>query len=220
MDHTNQERKIIKIMVLLDRAVSLEELGQIIKVDKDFLVELDRIEFVKSEIENEKIIYEIAHDLIGETIEEQLVDDEKKELHQLIAQRVEEIHTEELDSYVMELARHYFYTDNREKAIEYLEKAGDTAKASYNNQQAIEFYDKLLNLLSETEVEKRIDMMLRKGDVLQLIGKWKECIDTRKISLVLSEKNNDQFRMAKSYQQLGLIYLQKGNYDEAMKYFE
>ncbi len=154
----------------------------------------------------------------------------KKILHKIIAVFVEEKFKDNKGYYAF-LANHYERAEVIEKAIEYLEKAGDFAKENYQNENTIELYDKLLKILdlqlTSTILRagfildtKRIDILHKKGAVLQLIGEWKDAKQIFKEALSLSEKLNDKKRIGTSIGSLGWQFYLKGDYDEAMECYE
>ena len=71
----------------------------------------------------------------------------RRELHQLTAETMEKLHPAHLKERYADLAFHYENAEIRDKAIEYLQKAGDEAKAQYHNHQALDLYDRLLSQL-------------------------------------------------------------------------
>ncbi|MCD4820051.1 MAG: hypothetical protein K8S23_15310 [Candidatus Cloacimonetes bacterium] len=154
---SNNEKKTLQYFTLLNKPITIEEFKKILpsEIDinlKDFFIDLENIELLISEkqqnIETKKSLslsYSFTHSLIHEVIEEEII--EKQEFHHHIAQRIEDIYKDKLDEYIDELANHYSQTDDMEKAIHYLEKAGDKAKENYENEKAICYYDKLISLM-------------------------------------------------------------------------
>ncbi|GAK59695.1 guanylate cyclase [Candidatus Vecturithrix granuli] len=146
----------------------------------------------------------------------------RKELHLMTAEAIETLYSEKLEQYCADLALHYENAEIRDKAIEYLEKAGDQARAKYQNQQAIGLYDRLLAQLQHVvgSTEKIIDALLKKAEILELIGKWNECKQACEEALHLAEQSSDTSRMGQAKLQAGIIFRKKGQYEKAMEYFE
>ena len=92
------------------------------------------------------------HALIRETVYEMQLKQKLRQLHKLAAETVESLYANDLKPHYFELANHYEKAEIVDKAIEYLEKAGDLAKENYQNEEAIDFYDRLIAIL-----EKEID---------------------------------------------------------------
>ena len=65
---------------------------------------------------------------------------------------------------------HYGRSENKEKQIEYLRKAGEASQKNYANDSALEYYGQLLPLLKDEKEKTQIH--LKRGEVLELIGKY------------------------------------------------
>jgi hypothetical protein len=82
-----------------------------------------------------------------------------RELHALVGKTIEEFHPNE-PAFYDDLAYHYEQAEDVFKALEYLEKAGGVAKATYQNDKAIEFYDKMIfileTILGESNIEAEV----------------------------------------------------------------
>ncbi|RLD59269.1 MAG: hypothetical protein DRJ01_11550, partial [Bacteroidetes bacterium] len=141
------EKKVLQFFALINKPICIEDFKKILPKEIDInienmLINIERLELLSSECKEDKIKYNLAHSLIREVIEKEI--DDKNKMHHHIAQRIEDIYRENIDEYLDELAYHYSQTDDKEKAIHYLEKAGDKAEESYANEKAIDYYDKLL----------------------------------------------------------------------------
>jgi tetratricopeptide (TPR) repeat protein len=215
---TEHEMKILKIMALLNYSPTYNELSQIISFDASLLERFENLELIKSRIAEDDIVYEIVHALTREVVMESAENPPK--LHQLIAEKLEEIHSDNLQAYVSELAYHYAQAGNREKALPYLETAADDAKENYQNEAAITFYDQLLEWLDDDQIEKRIDVLLDKSRVLYTIGERDKCQQVRAGALSLSKEIANSKLIAKSNYFLGIIFTDKGNYEKALEYYK
>ena len=162
------------------------------------------------------------HALFRDAAYEMLLNTRRKALHLMTAEAIETLYHDRLAHYVADLALHYENAEHKHKAIEYIEKAGDQAKTQYQNQQAIRFYDRLLAQLQNTfgATEGEIDTLLKKAEILELIGEWKECQQLCEKAFQLSEQINDKYLMGQANRALGSIYRGMGKYDNAMEYFK
>jgi class 3 adenylate cyclase/predicted ATPase len=91
--------------------------------------------------------YIFKHVLTQEVANGSLLSKNKKELHARIGQAFEEIHLDRIEEFYEMLAHHYSKSDDIEKALEYLFKAGEKAKRNYANETAIAHFAKGLELL-------------------------------------------------------------------------
>ncbi|MCK4358628.1 MAG: tetratricopeptide repeat protein, partial [Candidatus Cloacimonetes bacterium] len=179
--------------------------------------------FIKEkELEESDAQYIFKHILACDVAYQTILNYNKKILHKLIAEFVEERFKDNKEYYVF-LANHYEKAEVTEKTIEYLEKAGDYAKENYQNGLAIAFYDKLLKISDSQLVisdSKLIDIILKKCNVLQLIGKWNDAEMGFKKALSLSEKLKDKKKIGTSIGSLGWQLYLKSEYEKAMECYE
>ena len=61
-----------------------------------------------------------------------------------IAEAIERLYPEKLEERYVDLAFHYEQAGVFDKTCDYLRKAADHARRNFQNQQALEFYEKLL----------------------------------------------------------------------------
>ena len=176
----------------------------------------------EKELKNADAQYLFKHIITCDVVYETILNYNKKIIHKLIAEFVEERFGKDKEYFAF-LANHYERAEITNKAVEYLEKAGDHAKENYDNKKAIEFYDKLLTCLekvTEPSQEKQIDVLLKKGKILELIGKWDEAEEICNIALELSEENDKMKRIASSSSAIGILYHFRGNYEKAMECYK
>jgi tetratricopeptide (TPR) repeat protein len=98
------------------------------------------------------------------------------------------------------LAFHYTHSNNTAKQREYLRKAGEAAQKSFANDATLEYYGRLLPLL--TDAKEKTEIHLKRGQVLQLMGKWEEAESDYRAALELSKddvalKAGTQFALGK-----------------------
>lgn len=214
------ERRILQILALLRFDPTGEEFRQFVDVEYDFLQRLEHLEIVKSEHFEGRVVYHTAHDLIREVVVSESLDRDGfslKELHHHIADRMEAIHSKDLEPYVPELAYHYSEADNPEKALLYLERAADYARAEFKNREAILLYDRLTGYLVDST--EKIPVLLNKGNLLELIGNWGEAESEYRHALLLAESIQDKSLMVQSKCKLGMLFMLKAEYATAFDLF-
>ena len=103
-------------------------------------------------------------------------------------------------------------SDNEAKKREYLLKAGEAAQAAYANSAAIDYYQRVLSLLPEAE---RVSVLLKRGQVLELVGRWQEAEEADREALALAERLDDLPGQAQARRALGWLLRKRGDYVEA-----
>jgi tetratricopeptide (TPR) repeat protein/class 3 adenylate cyclase len=157
--------------------------------------------------------YIFKHALIRETVYEIQLKETLRKLHDLAGNIIEDIYSDNIkEPHFEELADHYDKAENEVKAIEYLEKAGYNAKINFRNEIAIVFYEKLLKYLSHNNYsEKKINTLIRIGDIFELTGKWDDSLNLYETALSLSEKIKSDLLTAKSLYKISFLTINRGD---------
>jgi len=183
--------------------------------------------------------YAFTHSMMQSAVYQMQLKQQVRELHRMVAEAIELFYLNDKQAYA-DLAFHYDRAENREKAMEYLFKAAETAKHNYENEKALEFYSRLIeyheaeydgatdNIPGVTDSEDAhqdsdrsyINLLTEKGKLFQKMGRWEEADQILKRACDLAVKSGNQRRMGKTYLNYGMIKLHKGDYDNAQKYLK
>lgn len=148
--------------------------------------------------------------LVQEVAYEMQLRQQLRILHGLAGAAIEKNYPED-KTYYEDLAYHFGQAEDRQKLLVYLEKAGDYAREKYENDKALNFYDKLTAALDDPQ--RRLDVQNRKAGVLHLIGRWPEA---EKILLENIEASTGQPLLeARNRTDLAELLINKGEYDRA-----
>ncbi len=165
--------------------------------------------------------YIFRHSLLREAVYGMQLRTRLQQLHRLIAEAIEKIFADKLEERYVDLAFHYEQANVFDKTVEYLRKAADYARRNYQNQQALEFYEKLLEKLNSQEDDVRqIQTHLKKGKILELIGKWDHCQEAFEYALKLAKTKRDVILLGQANNCLGRVLTLKGQYPEAHRYLQ
>lgn len=96
----------------------------------------------------------------------------RKLLHRLTAEAIEELFPDRLDEFLFALAQHYQRAEITDKALIYTLKAADAAARIYNNAQAIELYSQYLQLYDGEELASKGAILVKMADIQWLNGDW------------------------------------------------
>jgi len=181
------------------------------------LEDLCRLDLTRADTPEPELAYLFKHIVTQEVAYESLPYATRARLHGQLAQHIEETYHETLNQYVDLLAFHYDRSENQAKRREYLLKAADAAQADYANQAAMDYYQRLLPLLSP---EERVPVTLKLGHVLELVGEWGEAEARYREALALAEELEDGLSLAWSQAALGELRRKQGQYPDAAEWFE
>ncbi len=219
---TETQKSLVKVASIIGRLFKaawlwgvypdLGEPGRI-KADLDIL---SRMELIPLDTPEPELTYLFKHVVTQEVAYESLPYATRALLHEQLAWYLERVYRTVLDQYIDLLAFHYERSQNEAKKKEYLRKAGEAAQADYANEAAISYYQRLLPLLSREEL---VPVMLKLGDVLQLVGRWQEAGELYRKALSLAQELDDQSAQAWCQTAIGELLRKQGLYSEATAWF-
>lgn len=93
--------------------------------------------------------FRFIHALVQQYLYLQLGAAERASFHKIVAESLEALYRDEINSIAVPLASHYRKAGVKEKAVEYLLQAGDQARNWYATQEAIDHYQNALVYLRE-----------------------------------------------------------------------
>ena len=180
-----------------------------VRADLETLTQLDLTALDTSEPE---LTYFFKHIITQEVAYESLPYATRALLHEHLAWFLERAHQDTLDQYVDLLAFHFSRTENDDKKREYFRKAGEEAQAEYANEAAIDYYRRLLPLLTTQE---KVPVLRNLADVLQLVGQWDEAADMYEQALSLAQETGEKLIAAWCRASMGDLLRKQGQYSDA-----
>ncbi len=161
-------------------------------------------------------VHTFRHALIQEVAYQSMLYSRRRELHGRIGDYLERRYAGDLDDYYGLLAHHYRLSDRRDKATEYLLKAGHAARAVYANDEAIQYYGWALDALAGDEGDPRAwaarDAL---GDVHATIGRYEEALAQHSAIIGAPHVTADIARRA--HRKRGSVLEKQGQYAAALE---
>ena len=158
--------------------------------------------------------WRFAHDKLREALLADLSPEQIRALHYRVAQAIE-LAGIDLSEHVAALTYHWMMAGDPAREAHYATIAGEQAAARYANDEAIRYYARALELV--TEAERRVPLMLALGRILQHVGRWREA--EKLYGDVLSLTNQPEL-LAQVYASLGKFQTDQGLYNSAMAWLE
>ncbi len=124
--------------------------------------------------------YGFAHELVRETLYDDLPSARRLELHQEVGRLLESVYADDLDPHLSEIARHLYLAaplGDADRALEFLVRAGDRASALFAYEDAAVQYRHALETLAlaaDGSGERRSELLLRLGDAQWRAGDGSE----------------------------------------------
>jgi len=152
------------------------------------------------------------HDIIRGFVYERLTETQKQMHHRTAGLYYE---NEKGDRALVEYMYHFMKADDNRRAVAVMVKQGE--KLVHRG-----FSDEIMGLLKNfNEKELSLDdwakMLLLKGKIYDIAGKWDSTMKCYNSLLKLSRQSKDNEKMAETYLRIGDVYAQKSRWDIALK---
>ncbi|HSL42493.1 MAG TPA: adenylate/guanylate cyclase domain-containing protein [Anaerolineales bacterium] len=141
----------------------------------DYLQALTHLRLTQIESETPDLAYIFKHAITQEVAYNLMLFSQRRQLHQSVAEWIEQSYEQDLESFYPLLAYHWKQAANTPdvstqntvvtKAIDYLEKAGDQSLKNFANAEAIQFFSEVLALADTNKIDQ-----LRLGQWYRKIG--------------------------------------------------
>jgi predicted ATPase len=146
---------------------------------KSSLLNLQGLEFISEKRLFPELEYIFKHALTQEVAYNSLLQRRKKEIHEKIGEAIEFLYPERLEEYYELLAYHYGRSENKDKALKYLDLANLKAAKRNALQDAKAYFDeamKTLDTLPDTDEnrERRVSLLVNQNVVFQLLLQFPE----------------------------------------------
>jgi DNA-binding SARP family transcriptional activator len=154
------------------------------------------------------------HPLLRETLYERLSRTRRSHVHTLLGQAIEQHAPDAVDN----LAYHFARSTDAEKAIAYLERAGDRARDVHAVEQAAALYAEVLERLKGREfaVDVAIRISEKLAKTLTTIGRYEEGLAVWERVATTHEEAGDIEGLARAMSQIALAHSAKGTQAEVL----
>ena len=146
------EQLTLKVASVIGRSFSCRILEDMFPVEKDRplqsrqLKALSQRDLITAHTGDEETDYQFRHVITQEVAYDLIPPTQRQELHRAIAEWYEREHGDDLSPFFALLAKHWSHTDQTEKALDYLEKSGESAARQFANSEVIQFFTQALKL--------------------------------------------------------------------------
>ena len=163
--------------------------------------------------------YTFPDALVQEVAYDSLLVQRREQFHRQVGEALEKLLADNLDDECEMLAYHFGRSDNVEKAVLYLEKAGKTAQAGFANETALKHYSQLLEYLtdSDTDWQRRFSILNARQQVYGLLGNQDARERDVQAMISLAETHQDEARRGDALNALADLYQWTGRYDETIQ---
>ncbi|HXD09216.1 MAG TPA: AAA family ATPase [Anaerolineales bacterium] len=177
----------LKVASVVGRVFLLKILDSVhpSKIGMDVLLDqlsaLTRLGITDLEDVSPEYSYLFRHVITQEVIYGLLTFAQRRQLHCAIAEWYEKNHLEDQSAYYSRLAHHWLNGEVTEKAIEFLDKAGEQALELYSNEDVVRFISTAIELDEQTQ-GKAFDLKLNLQRVIRR-ARWERMLGTANLNL-------------------------------------
>jgi class 3 adenylate cyclase/tetratricopeptide (TPR) repeat protein len=186
----------------------------------DCIKELKTLELVSEKTFSPEVEYIFKNIMTKDVIYNSLLLKHRKELHKKIAQAFEGVYKDKIDDYLDMLAFHYLHSDEFEKAIFYLIKAGEKARAVYGNVEAIAYFEDAIRLMNDhpgswDEYQEKAHLGL--AGLYDLVGRYNRSIEHYEFCIGIAKTPDKKSGFLRK---IGMVYEKKGDLDKALDFYK
>ncbi|HEX3053090.1 MAG TPA: adenylate/guanylate cyclase domain-containing protein [Aggregatilineaceae bacterium] len=234
---TEDARQALQLASVIGRTFEMQILERMIESETElglWVAQLERDDLIRPTDLSTRATYMFPNAMVQEVAYDNLLVQRRQEYHRRIGEVLESLLNERLadqnDALAVDLdndgvpeqgsellAYHFRLSDNRDKAMVYLELAGRRAQAGYANETAIQHYSDLLALLpvGEETWQQRFDILHRRQKVSGIRGYQDQREADLQTMMELAEAHQDDFRRSETLIALIDLYDTTSRYDLA-----
>ncbi len=161
---------------------------------------------------------EFSHAIFRDVIYENVPRWWKVSHHRNLGAYYEETFVDDIEGVLYELARHFYNTNEHEKAFDYSFRAGEKAENELAPEQAVRFYNNSLEVMNELKRREKpiskTDILNRLGDSKGLMGDFSKAVEDYKIAL---EEEENESKLATLHRKVANVYMNIGEYEKGLE---
>ena len=155
--------------------------------------------------------YIFSHGLLRDAAYEMQMQSRRRELHTLAVEALEQLYGDVKNRYA-EIAYHAKYAGLDNKAQKYYLLAGKIATESYQNHQAIEYYNRALAFTPLNDLHTQFDILIERVEVFNRIGNRAAQLKDLETIKILATQLGEQRRLAQTEIMFAYYYNVLGDY--------
>ncbi|MEP6986258.1 MAG: AAA family ATPase, partial [Chloroflexota bacterium] len=163
--------------------------------------------------------FAFRHALTRQAIYTSLLKREQAVLHQSIAVTIERLHVHSLDSYLAELAYHFYAAGNWERALHYCRRAGERASQLYALQSAIDNFTQALDAARQLSLPLPVSLQRARGLIYEARGDFERARFDHELVLQTTQGSNDRVAEWQALLDLGMLWASR-DYTQSGEYYE
>ena len=212
-------RELLTLAAVAGRRFDVDLLLQITqRTETQFLHLLKELIATQLVVEESGEHFAFRHALTRHAIYEQLLKRERKSLHRLLAETIEQVYHATLDAHLEDLADHFIRAEVWAKAFPYAQRAGEKAQALYAPRAAAQHFTNALEAAHKMEVPPPAHLYLARGQVYEMLGELERARADYERASAEASSGNDGYMEWQSLMALGFLCTGR-DYSQAGEWF-
>ncbi|TXF89431.1 tetratricopeptide repeat protein [Neolewinella aurantiaca] len=222
-------RETVKAAAVIGREFDIPVLSEVIREDNGLSSSEEVMSLLREQIEvaekgqiwsaMNELRYIFRHSLLREAVYSMQLTTRLQQLHRQIADAIKKLYFDNIEERYVDLAFHYEQAGEKEETVEYLGKAANYARANFQNQQALDLYERLIEKFANQEdQELTVNTHLNRAKVLEIVGRWDEAQSAYEEGQRIAKASRDIVLLGRTNNHLGRLHTLKGDYEKAMNY--
>ncbi len=222
-------RETVKAAAVIGREFDIPVLSEVIREDTGLDSAEEVMTMLRAQIEvaekgqiwsaMNELRYIFRHSLLREAVYSMQLTTRLQQLHRQIACAIKKLYVDNIEERYVDLAFHYEQAGEKEETIEYLGKAANYARANFQNQQALDLYERLIEkFANQDDQELTVNTHINRAKVLEIVGRWDEAQSAYEQGQRIAKASRDIVLLGRTNNHLGKLHTLKGDYEKAMNF--
>jgi class 3 adenylate cyclase/tetratricopeptide (TPR) repeat protein len=220
-------KHVLQVASVIGREFAFRVLRVILEMKEELrqnLSNLQGLEFIYEKTLFPELEYIFRHALTQEVAYNNLLLQRRKDFHRLAAEAIEKIYAKTLQEHLGPLAFHFYQAGAWEKAFKYLTAAGERARFAYATREAIDYFDKAVEVSRKIPDAVSKEMLMRlyesRGRTLQVMMEFEKAADDFQNEIELARQMGNKKKEAQVLINLAQCYKLGGGLAETERYRE
>jgi tetratricopeptide (TPR) repeat protein/class 3 adenylate cyclase len=222
-------RETVKAAAVIGREFDISVLSEVIREESGMATAEEAMTMLREQIEvaekgqiwsaMNELRYIFRHSLLREAVYSMQLTTRLQQLHSQIAHAIEKLYEENIEERYVDLAFHYEQAGAKEQTVQYLSKAANYARSNFQNQQALDLYERLIEkFVNQPDQEVTVNTHINRAKVLEIIGRWDEAQVAYEQAQRIAKSSRDIVLLGRTNNHLGRLHTLKGDYEKAMDF--
>jgi tetratricopeptide (TPR) repeat protein len=155
------------------------------------LTQLETSSLIRLAADEIDLSYIFKHALTQDAAYETLLKSRRAQLHREVAEAIERLWPERGEDNAAVLALHFERAGLDDKALSYAVVAGDMARRAFANTEALDFYERALNLAERLDDPRARSIYVNRGNVFEVMGDFPRAVANYEAMITSAQRRGD-----------------------------